>query len=103
MKARVEPQLTGPGTWAPGIDGGALEFDGSSYVDTGYTEDLATYTIACWAKSPDAPSGGAASGPLHREQNYQFNWNHGDEVFRGGAAMFVGELDTAATRLELVS
>ena len=87
--------------WAPGIDGGALEFDGSSYVDTGYTEDLATYTIACWAKSPDAPSGGAASGPLHREQNYQFNWNHGNEVFRGAAAMNAAGAWQAASYMPL--
>ena len=91
----------GEPVWAPGIDGGALDFDGSSYVDTGYTEDLATYTIACWAKSPDAPSGGAASGPLHREQNYQFNWNHGNEVFRGAAAMNAGDTWQAASYMPL--
>ncbi|MHC4627562.1 MAG: LamG domain-containing protein, partial [Planctomycetota bacterium] len=73
-----------------GYDGGALEFDGSNHVDTGYAEDLAEWTIACWVKSPAAPSGASPSGPLHREQNYQFNWNHGNEVFRGAAAMNVG-------------
>jgi len=83
--------------WAAGIDGGALEFDGASYVDTGYTEDLATYTIACWAKSPDAPSGASPSGPLHREQNYQFNWTHGNEIFRGSAAMNAGGAWQAAS------
>ena len=82
--------FVGEPQWVAGYDGGAVEFDGSSYVDTGYTEDLATYTIACWVKSPAAPSGAAASGPLHREQNYQFNWNHGNEVFRGAAAMNAG-------------
>ncbi|UCD53411.1 MAG: LamG domain-containing protein [Phycisphaerales bacterium] len=86
----------GEPVWVAGIDGGALEFDGSSYVDTGYTENLATYTIACWAKSPDAPSGAAPSGPLHREQNYQFNWNHGNEVFRGAAAMNTGGWQAAS-------
>ena len=82
--------LVGDAQWVPGFDGGALEFDGASYVDTGYTENLAEWTIACWVKSPAAPSGASPSGPLHREQNYQFNWNHGNEVFRGAAAMNVG-------------
>jgi hypothetical protein len=86
----------GEPVWVAGIDGGALEFDGSSHVDTGYTENLATYTIACWAKSPDAPSGAAPSGPLHREQNYQFNWNHGNEVYRGAAAMNAGGWQAAS-------
>jgi len=82
--------FNGDPQWVPGYDGDALEFDGDDYVDTGYTEDLANWTITCWVISPDAPSGAAASGPLHREQNYQFNWNHGDETYRGAAAMNVG-------------
>jgi len=82
--------LQGEPQWVAGFDGGALEFDGSNHVDTGYTEDLATWTITCWAKSPAAPSDASPSGPLHREQNYQFNWNHGNEVYRGAAAMNAG-------------
>jgi hypothetical protein len=73
--------------WALGHDGGALEFDGDDHVDTGYTDNLANYTIACWVISPAAPSDDSPSGPLHRERNYQFNWNHGNEIFRGAAAM----------------
>ncbi len=91
----------GEPVWVQGIDGGALEFDGSSYVDTGYTENLPTYTISCWVKSPDAPSGAAPSGPLHREQNYQFNWNHGNETFRGAAAMNVEDTWQAASYMPL--
>jgi hypothetical protein len=82
--------LRGDPEWVTGYDGEALDFDGDDYVDTGYTENLATYTIICWAKSPQSPSAGAASGPLHREQNYQFNWNHGNATFRASAAMSVG-------------
>ncbi|MHC4628313.1 MAG: LamG domain-containing protein, partial [Planctomycetota bacterium] len=82
--------LEGEPQWVAGYDGGALEFDGGNHVDTGYTENLAEWTIACWTKSPAAPSGDSPSGPLHREQNYQFNWNHGNEVFRGAAAINVG-------------
>jgi len=81
--------LIGEPRWVPGYDGGALEFGGENYVDTGYTENLTTWTIACWVKSPQAPSSGAASGPVHREQNYQFNWNHGNDTFRAAAAINV--------------
>jgi len=87
--------------WAAGYDGGAVEFDGESYIDTGYTENLATWTIACWVISPEAPSGDAASGPLHREQNYQFNWNHADVTYRGAAAMNVGGTWYAASYMPL--
>jgi S-formylglutathione hydrolase len=82
--------LMGAPQWVPGYDGGALDFEGADYVDTGYSEDLATYTISCWVKSPNAPDAGSASGPLHRGQNYQFNWNHPDVAYRGAAAMNVG-------------
>ncbi|MBL7188032.1 MAG: LamG domain-containing protein [Phycisphaerae bacterium] len=84
--------LIGDPQWVAGFDGGALEFGGDNYVDTGYTENLATWTIACWVKSPQAPSGAAASasGPMHRESNYQFNWNHQTEIYRSGAAVNVG-------------
>ncbi|MCH8121055.1 MAG: discoidin domain-containing protein [Planctomycetes bacterium] len=70
--------------------GMAMEFDGDDHVDTGNTEDLATWTIACWAKSPAAPSGDSASGPVHRENNYQFDWNHGDETFRASVSINAG-------------
>ena len=93
--------LNGNPQWVVGYDGSALEFDGDDHVDTGYTENLANYTITAWVISPAAPSGAAPSGPLHREQNYQFNWNHGDEVFRGGAAMNVGGTWHAASYMPL--
>jgi hypothetical protein len=70
--------------------GMAMEFDGDDHVDTGNLEDLATWTIACWAKSPLAPSGDSPSGPVHREQNYQINWNHGDENFRASVTVSAG-------------
>jgi len=70
--------------------GRAMEFDGDDYVDCGNTENLARWTIACWAKSPAAPSRDSPSGPVHREKNYQLNWNHHTEEFRGAAALRVG-------------
>ncbi|MBP8304986.1 MAG: discoidin domain-containing protein, partial [Phycisphaerae bacterium] len=78
--------MNGP-VWVAGQLGGALEFDGTDdYVDTGLTQNLPTWTISVWANSPAAPSGsGLPSGPLHREQNYQINWNH-----NGGWAGCVG-------------
>jgi hypothetical protein len=67
-----------------------LEFTGENYVDTGNTENLAAWTIACWVKSPQMPTTEAASGPIHREQNFQFNWNHPNEIYRGAAVLNVG-------------
>jgi len=82
--------LQGNPQWVPGKINGALQFDGNDHVDTGYTEDLVNWTIACWVTSPAAPSSASPSGPVHREQNYQFNWNHSDANYRGAAALNVG-------------
>jgi len=80
--------LMGDPTFVEGVAGMALEFDGDDYVDTGYTEDLAEWTISCWAKSPAAPDpAGAPAGPLHREKNYQINWNHGQDAFRAAVGL----------------
>jgi len=85
--------LFGEPTFVEGVVIMALEFDGvDDYVDTDYTEDLAVWTIACWAKSPAAPSGdpSSASGPVHREKNYQFNWNHQSDDYRGSVTVSAG-------------
>jgi hypothetical protein len=93
--------LQGNPQWVAGWIGGALQFDGNDHVDTGYTQDLAKWTIAAWVISPAAPSGDSPSGPVHREQNYQFNWNHGDATFRGAAALNVGGTWYAASYMPL--
>ena len=84
--------VDGDPTFVEGVVGMAMEFDGDDHVDTGNTDDLAVWTIACWAKSPAAPSGDAssASGPVHREQNYQFNWNHQSDDFRASVTVSAG-------------
>ena len=82
--------FNGDPEWVAGYFGGALEFDGDDHLDTGYSENLTNWTIAAWVRSPAAPSGDAPSGPVHREQNYQFNWNHSDATYRGAAAINVG-------------
>ena len=70
---------------------GAIEFDGfDDYVDTGYTDNLATWTISAWVNSPGTPSGQRDAGPVHREQNFQINRGHGDPAFRTAAALNVG-------------
>jgi tetratricopeptide (TPR) repeat protein len=83
----------GGAVWQPtgGKVGGALQLDGDDdYVDTGYSADLANWTVAVWVKSPAAPTNGDPSGPVHREKNYQINWNHPMDEFRGAAAVCIG-------------
>jgi hypothetical protein len=83
--------LMGNPKWVDGYQGGAMEFDGQDdYVDTNYSENLASWTVCTWVTSPQAPAATSPTGPVHREMNYQINWNHGDPVFRGGAAMCIG-------------
>ncbi|MBN2129420.1 MAG: hypothetical protein JW741_07980, partial [Sedimentisphaerales bacterium] len=84
--------LFGNPTWLPfgGRVGGALRFDGiDDYVDTYDSQDLTVWTVSTWVKSPAAPSGRAPSGPVHRERNYQINWDHDNGQFRGAAALAV--------------
>ncbi len=91
--------LLNGGTWlTEGYDGGALQFDGTDdYVDTGITTNLSKYTACCWVKSPASPAATAATGPLHREGNYQINWNHTDASYQGAAAMNAGDTWVAAS------
>ncbi len=82
--------LVGGPQWQPsgGKVGSALKFDGvDDYVDTGYAANLSTWTVAVWVKSPTAPSSENQSGPVHREKNYQINWNHMMDNFRGAAGV----------------
>jgi len=82
--------INGP-LWVTGKIGGGLQFDGSDdYVDTYYTTNLNTWTIAVWVRSPAAPASAGPTGPVHRENNYQINWNHTDAAFRGAASLYVG-------------
>ncbi len=85
-------KLIGNPQWQPsgGKVGGALEFDGvDDAVETDYATDLPVWTVAVWVNSPAAPSSEAPSGPVHRQQNYQMNWNHTSEDFRGAAGISV--------------
>ncbi len=85
--------LRGSPQWRPtsGKINGALELDGTDdYVETGNTMYLPVWTIATWVKSPAAPSSMEESGPIHREANYQINWDHLIDEFRGAAGVRVG-------------
>jgi hypothetical protein len=84
--------IMGDPEFVEGIAGMAMEFDGDDYVDTGYTEDLATWTISAWIKSPAAPAAGSSCGPIHRENNYQFNWNHFTPSWRGSVGTNIGDV-----------
>ncbi len=84
--------LMGDPKWQPsgGKIGGALEFDGmDDYVNTDNATDLSAWTVAVWVKSPAAPSSEMPSGPVSREKNYQINWNHVTDEFRGAAGICI--------------
>jgi outer membrane lipoprotein-sorting protein len=71
---------------------GAMQFDGiDDYIETDLNTDLPTWTVALWIKSPAAPSSSATGGPVHRENNFQINWNHVYEDFRGAAGVRVAD------------
>jgi len=95
--------IIGDPQWVDAYYSLALDFDGSDYVDTGNTTDLAAWTIAGWVKSPAAPAATAASGPIHRERNYSIDWNHANEIFRGSVAMAVDGTWHAASFLPLAA
>lgn len=85
-------KLMGNPQWQPsgGKVGGALQFDGvDDSVETDYATDLPVWTVAVWVNSPAAPSSEVPSGPVHRQQNYQMNWNHTSDDFRGAAGVSV--------------
>ncbi len=69
-------RLKGSPKWVPngGKVGGAIEFDGNSHIDTDLRQNLPTWTVALWVKSPAAPATDQGeSGPIHREKNFQIN------------------------------
>jgi hypothetical protein len=78
--------------------GGALKLDGvDDYVETNYSTDLTTWTIAVWVSSPAVPSSEVPTGPVHRNKNYHINWNHSFEDFRGAAGVQVASTWYAAS------
>jgi hypothetical protein len=81
-----------------GVIGGALQFDGiDDYIQTDYATDLPAWTVSVWVNSPAAPSSAAPTGPVHRENNFQINWNHTSADFRGAAGMRAGNTWYAAS------
>jgi Concanavalin A-like lectin/glucanases superfamily len=85
-----------------GYSGRGVQFDGvDDYIETGYAENLPRWTVCVWGNSPVAPAGGFGSGPVHREANYQLNWNHGNSQFRGAAGVRIGDSWHAASFGEL--
>ncbi len=89
--------INGP-VWTKGYYGGGLQFDGTDdYVDTEWTDDLEHWTISIWVTSPAAPSNSNSyNGPLHREGNYQINWDHETSGWAGSVATYVGGWNSAS-------
>ncbi|MCP4608695.1 MAG: tetratricopeptide repeat protein [Planctomycetes bacterium] len=83
--------VNGEPSWVEGRIGGALKLDGvDDYVETDYKTDIPVWTVVVWVNSPSAPKSASPSGPVNRQANYQINWNHIQETFRGAAGMQVG-------------
>jgi len=94
--------VSGEPNLAVGVIGGALQFDGiDDYIQTDYATDLPAWTVAVWMNSPAGPSSAVPTGPVHRENNFQINWNHSSADFRGAAALRVGNTWYAASFGEL--
>jgi fibronectin type 3 domain-containing protein len=81
--------VNGP-TWTTGRIGGGLSFDGvNDHVSTNFTEQLNTWTVAVWVRSPAAPTFAPSAGPLNRDKNFQINWNHEYPNYQGSVALSV--------------
>lgn len=84
--------------WTTGVSGSGVTFDGTDdSVATTFAQNLPVWTVAVWVRSPAAPTSGVTSGPVQREANFQFNWNHDDPKFRGAAALRVAGTWQAAS------
>src|SRR5262245_4562374 len=77
-------------SWVAGQFGSALSFNGtSSYAATGLTTNLPNWTVSGWVYSPAGPTSAGYGAPIHREANYQINWNHANPAFQGAAGVRV--------------
>jgi fibronectin type 3 domain-containing protein len=77
-------------TWTSGHLGTGLHFDGvNDYAHLGNYANNPAWTVAGWVRSPSAPNNGTASGPIDRNANFRFTWNHPDPAFRGAASLRV--------------
>lgn len=79
------------GAWATaGRYGSGLAFDGvNDQVTTRFAANLSRWTVSVWVRSGAAPAAKRSTGPVHREKNFQINWNHESAAFRGAAALRV--------------
>ena len=66
-------------------------FDGvADYINTTYSTNITRYTVQTWISSPRIPSNASPAGPVHREGNYQINWDHQQDEFRAASGVKVG-------------
>ncbi len=92
----IDGAFTGDPQWVDGVIGGALQFDGiDDGVDTGYTEDLTLFTVACWVISPASPGNSWGGDPVGRQFNFMMAWNREDD-FRGGVLAHIGGWKSAS-------
>ena len=64
--------------------GRSFEASNKQYIDTFNKDNLAKFTIEAWVRSSNSPATDqGVNGPLLREQNYQFTWDHDTPGFAG--------------------
>jgi hypothetical protein len=96
--------LVGEPKWQPtgGKIGGALQFDGvDDYVETNFAGNLPVWSVAAWVNGNAAPASRGPSGLIHRDKNFQINWDHQNENFRGAAGTQVAGTWYAASFKDL--
>ena len=64
--------------------GRSFKASNKQYIDTLNKDNLAKFTIEAWVRSSNGPATDqGVNGPLLREQNYQFTWDHDTPGFAG--------------------
>jgi len=90
--------LIGGPAWVAGAFGTALSFNGtSSYATAALTTTLGNWSVSGWVRGTAAPGSAKTTGVIHREANYQINWDHAQAAFRGAAGVRVAGVWYAAS------
>ena len=73
--------------------GSAIEFDGTQRLLTQNSFRPPQWTVECWVRSPEAPSGAKTTYPFTHGPNagIAFVWDHTNPAFRGAAQVLLSD------------